>query len=229
MASIAWLVIGTNRYLDLALHCLESIRSNYRGSLDQGFILFTDQVEKCPFEWVKIVEIPHEPFPMVTINRYKYFNLFSKSLKKYDYIFYVDADMKFVCVGDEILGKRVVTHHPAFVHETGIKCSFDRNPRCMAWVPDSYQGPYFQNCFQGGEARVFLKMSRCLARRIKIDLRNKIMPLWHDESHMNWYMVHNSPTRVLHPGYAYPDWWQGFSFPRRIINIKKDAVSLRSR
>ena len=70
-------------------------------------------------------------------------------------------------------------------------------------------------------------MSRRLARRIKRDLKNHVMALWHDESHMNWYMIQNPPTRVLHPGYAYPDWWKGFNFPRRIINVKKDAVTLR--
>ena len=226
--TIAWLVIGTNRYLDLALDCLNSIKTHYHGSQEQEFILLTDQVEKCISDWVTPVAIPHEPFPMVTLNRYRYFNSNISLLGGYDYIFYVDADMKFVDVGDEILGERVVTLHPAFVHETSIKCTFDRNPECLAYVPDSYHGPYYQNCFQGGKATEFLKMSRRLARRIKRDLKNHVMPLWHDESHMNWYMIKNPPTRVLHPGYAYPDWWKGFNFPRRIINVKKDAMKLRA-
>ena len=224
---IAWLVIGTNHYLDLALECFESIRANYSGNQEQEFILFTNRSNECTLDWVKTVAIPHEPFPLVTLNRYKYFSSNRSLLKKYDYIYYVDADMQFVSVGDEILGKRVVTLHPAFVHEPSSKCTFDRNPKCLAYVPNSYHGPYYQNCFQGGESRDFLRMCRRLSRRIRVDLFNKVMPLWHDESHMNCYMIKNSPTRVLHPGYAYPDWWKGFNFQRRIINVKKDADSLR--
>ena len=33
MASIGWLVIGTNRYRDLAIRCLSTIRANYNGAL----------------------------------------------------------------------------------------------------------------------------------------------------------------------------------------------------
>ena len=76
--------------------------------------------------------------------------------------------------------------------------------------------------------REFLRMSRRLARRIRADLRRGVMPLWHDESHMNRYMVEHPPTRVLHPGYAFPEWWTGFRFPRRVIGVKKSNQELRA-
>ena len=228
MTTIGWLVIGTNRYSPLALRCLETIRANYRGALRSRFFLFTDAPRDCPHAWVEPIEVAHAAFPGISLQRYRYFNRHAQQLSQCDYLFYVDADMEFVAVGDEILGKRVVVTHPAFVNTVGADCPFDRNPACRASIPTDYQGPYFQNCFQGGESAEFLRMSRRLARRIRADLRDGVMPLWHDESHMNRYMLENPPTRVLHPGYAFPDWWQGFPFPRRIIGMKKDNQVLRA-
>ena len=227
MESIGWLVIGTNRYRDLAIRCLASIRANYKGALKSRYFLFTDHPEMCDPEWVHTFRVSHEQFPGISLKRYGHFHRRANYLASCTYLFYVDADMEFVEVGDEILGKRVVVQHPAFVNTPGPDCPFDRNPACRASIPNDYQGPYFQNCFQGGDSADFLKMSRRLARRIRADLRDGVMPLWHDESHMNRYMVEHTPTRVLHPGYAFPDWWKGFPFPRRVIGVKKSTQELR--
>ncbi|BEV35480.1 hypothetical protein [Synechococcus sp. M16CYN] len=228
MATIGWLVIGTNRYLSLALSCLESIQAHYSGALHSRFILFTDRPQVCSHSWVEVIDVPHEPFPGISLQRYHHFYRHANRLVDCDYLFYVDADMAFVDVGDEILGRRVVVTHPAFVNTQSVDCPFDRNPACRAQIPIEYQGPYFQNCFQGGERTDFLRMSRRLARRIRADLRSGVMPLWHDESHMNRYMLEYPPTRMLHPGYAYPEWWRGFSYPRRIISVKKNNQVLRA-
>ena len=228
MASIGWLVIGTNRYRDLAIRCLSTIRANYNGALSSRYLLFTDQPEACPHDWVETIRVEHEQFPGISLQRYRHFHRHASRLASCTYLFYVDADMEFVEVGDEILGKRVVVQHPAFVNTPAVDCPFDRNPACRASIPIEHQGPYFQNCFQGGESAEFLRMSRRLARRIRADLRRGVMPLWHDESHMNRYMVEHPPTRVLHPGYAFPEWWTGFRFPRRVIGVKKSNQELRA-
>jgi hypothetical protein len=33
---------------------------------------------------------------------------------------------------------------------------------------------------------------------------------------------------MLHPGYAYPEWWEGFPYQRRIIGVKKNDQDLRA-
>ena len=42
---IGWLVIGTNKYLELGVECLESIKEKYTGSQSQKFFLFTAKAE----------------------------------------------------------------------------------------------------------------------------------------------------------------------------------------
>ena len=45
---------------------------------------------------------------------------------------------------------------------------------------------------------------------------------------MNRFLLEVPPTRVLHPGYAFPEWWTGFRFPRRVIGGKKSNQELRA-
>ena len=208
MASIGWLVIGTNRYRDLAIRCLSTIRANYNGALSPRYLLFTDQPKACSHDWVE-----HEQFPGISLQRYRHFHRHASRLASCTYLFYVDADMEFVEVGDELLGKRVVVQHPAFVNTPAVDCPFDRNPACRASIPIEHQGPYFQNCFQGGESAEFLRMSRRLARRIRADLRRGVMPLWHDESHMNRYMVEHPPPGCSIPATPSLSGGPAFAFP----------------
>ena len=208
MASIGWLVIGTNRYRDLAIRCLSTIRANYNGALSPRYLLFTDQPKACSHDWVE-----HEQFPGISLQRYRHFHRHASRLASCTYLFYVDADMEFVEVGDELLGKRLVVQHPAFVNTPAVDCPFDRNPACRASIPSEHQGPYFQNCFQGGESAEFLRMSRRLARRIRADLRRGVMPLWHDESHMNRYMVEHPPPGCSIPATPSLSGGPAFAFP----------------
>lgn len=224
---IGWLVIGTNKYLELGVECLESIKEKYTGSQSQKFFLFTDRVDEVKQDWITTFEIEHEVFPYISMSRYRHFVSQKEVLKETDYLYYVDADSLFLSVGDEILGERVTTRHPGWFHRESIDCPFDRNPNSNAFVSYDYKGPYFQNCFQGGYTEEFLKMSEILAERTKMDLGNDVMPLWHDESHMNKYMSENPPTRILDPGYAYPENWR-IPFEQKIIGVSKNHDEIRS-
>ena len=166
-------------------------------------------------------------FPYISMSRYRHFVDKKEVLAEMDYLYYVDADSLFLNVGDEILGERVTTRHPGWFHRESIDCPFDRNPNSNAFVSYDYKGPYFQNCFQGGYSKEFLKMSEILAERTKMDLGNDVMPLWHDESHMNKYMSENPPTRILDPGYAYPENWR-IPFEQKIIGVSKNHDEIRS-
>ena len=227
MTSIAWVVIGTNHYLDLAVQCLNSIRCYYHGQCRQSFYLLTDRTSDVVEEWITVCPVRHERFPYISLRRYEHFMNIADELSGSSYIFYIDADMQFINVGDEILSDRVVVAHPAFYDKPSEKCSFDHNVLSKAFVPYDYQGPYFQNCFQGGVSGEFLSMSQCLSSRIQHDLENNQMALWHDESHMNWYMAEHPPSLILDPGYAYP-WWKDVPFEQKIKSLAKSDKDLRS-
>ena len=47
-------------------------------------------------------------------------------------------------------------------------------------------------------------MCREIKERIDADLRNRIIPIWHDESALNWYLLDKNP-KLLHPVYSWPE------------------------
>jgi hypothetical protein len=65
-----------------------------------------------------------------------------------------------------------------------------------------------------------MEMSNKLDFNIRVDLKNRIIAKWYDESHMNKYFIENPPKK-LHGGYAFPDpnrWPNQFSFKQKIIH-----------
>ena len=230
---IGWLIIGTHKYFELGLECIESIRKNYKGQHEQRYFFFTDRTDEVDDDGIETIHVEHETFPYISMRRYRHFTNHKELLSETDYLFYIDADMKFEDVGDEILEHRVATRHPGFWRTHPDHCTFDRNPQCNAYVPYGYMGPYFQNCFQGSETQEILQMSELLATRTDEDLSKGIIPLWHDESHMNKYMSENPPTKILDPGYAYckhleKEFALDTNFSIKVWSLDKDHAEIRS-
>ena len=64
---------------------------------------------------------------------------------------------------------------------------------------------YYAGGFNGGKTKEFLKMSEVIADRVTKDLEKGVIALWHDESHMNRYMIDNPPTLSLTPSYCFAE------------------------
>ena len=77
---------------------------------------------------------------------------------------------------------------------------------------------YYQGCFNGGRSIEFMKMSNILANNIDKDLNNDIIPLWHDESQLNWYYKDLAPL-TLPCNYIWPESWDS---PIERIMIQRD-------
>jgi hypothetical protein len=55
---------------------------------------------------------------------------------------------------------------------------------------------------------------------INNDLKNNIMPIWHDESALNWYFLNKTPL-LVDCSYAYPESWE-IPFKKKIIQRDKN-------
>mgnify|MGYP002224187724 FL=1 len=83
--------------------------------------------------------------------------------------------------------------------------SYDRNPRCTAYIPYNCGRDYVSGGLNGGTSAAFLAMCKELDRRTEQDIRNGVVPLWHDESQLNRYAAeHPGSYRLLPPTYWYP-------------------------
>jgi histo-blood group ABO system transferase len=213
--NIGLIVIATNKYIEFVPQLVASVEKNFLKNHNVEIFLFTNQ----PFKGdVTVIPTEHRPWPWMTLGRYHLIQTLKEYPKK-DYYYYIDADMLVIdTVGDEILGNRVAAIHGKFKKKPG---NFDRNPLSLAYVPPEITNPYFCGGFQGGGN--YLNDAKELAKRIDADYNNRIIALWHDESHWNRYCLDNPPDVILSHQYCSQK-----EKDAKILIVKKDALSIRT-
>jgi len=230
---ICILTIATNKYIQFVERLLNNIEEHFLNGHEIECLLFTDHEIEESSDNVKISQIEHEPWPMPTLKRYNYFVKEKDFISKFDYCYYFDVDMSIVSeVGDEVLSNLVATQHPYQSFCPKGDRSYDRNPQSLAYVPVGDEGEnYYAGGFNGGSTKRFLEMSEILADRVTKDLENGVVALWHDESHMNRYLIDNPPSLSLTPSYCFPEeQFQNIDYPfsAKIVALKKNHNELRS-
>lgn len=198
-------LIATNKYISFLDVLCPSIDSNFFKNSDVDVLVHTnreipDNLKTHPrINFLKNV-ISHEDWPMTTLKRFHYFLSSAEIQTEYDYCFYIDVDSKFIGeIKEEILPASGIigTIHPCLFTGQGTP---DRNPASTAYIPHGANNRYFCGGFFGGKSEDFIKMSSIIKSNIDSDLKNGVMALWHDESHLNRYLFDNPPALILdHP------------------------------
>ena len=199
MIGLILIATGGERYTQFVRPLISSAEKFFP---EHEVVLFTDEVSFNYGADVH-VEIPSLGWPRATLMRYHQMLGHRDVLDKYSHLFYCDIDMLFVSKiePEEILadGITAVTH-------PGFPQSFERNLKSTACVPESSGSlPYYQGCLVGGETNAFFAMLETITRNIDTDDKNGVMAIWHDESHLNRYLIDNPPAEVLSPAYAFPE------------------------
>ena len=232
---IGLLVICLGKYDVFIPTLLQSVNRNFMINHDVTFFCFTDhkfpnKKGKINIKTININSEEYMPFfPMATLKRYHIFDKYKEQLKEMDYLFYCDADMRFVGeVGDEILPDTetglVATEHPGFYG--GRRGTYETRPESTAYVSEAEGECYFAGGFNGGTAEAFLEMSKTIKERVDKDLEKGIIAIWHDESQTNRYLIDNKPN-ILNPSYCYPESWE-LPFEKKLLALDKNHSEIRS-
>lgn len=230
---IAFLLIGTNKYLKLARNCADSLMRQVQiPDCKVTCHIFTNipklHMFHDPYEYH---HVDHNPWPLVTLLRYQYFCQYATGLVDYDYIYYIDADMEAVApIGNEILGNLVACEHPGLWGRPGKAQPYERNQHSAAFIdPQLYYNNYYFGALQGGKRENFLKMCDTLRQWINEDLSKNFIPVWHDESMMNKYMMENPPDVILNRfEFAHVEKWFGSATEKvKIRTLEKDHAAIR--
>lgn len=163
------------------------------------------------------IDQPAYDWPLSTMKRFAIFLTQEKALEQLDYLFFFNANLtcREVITPEEFLPRPqqgeqlLLVQQPGFWNKKPMFYSYDRNPRCTAYIPYNCGRDYVSGGLNGGTSAAFLAMCKELDRRTEQDIRNGVVPLWHDESQLNRYAAeHPGSYRLLTPAYWYPEGWQ---------------------
>lgn len=157
-------------------------------------------------------------WPLPTLLRYNLFLQQEEYIKDFDYLFYIDVDMRITdWIGEEILGNGLTAaQHPMYALRQNLYPPYEPNPQSTAYIPlpgrfleqnsqKRFEPLYYAGGFQGGKTEDFIKAMKVMRARIEKDFNNNYIARWNDESHWNRYLYEVSPIVVLDPSYIYPD------------------------
>lgn len=222
--NIGILIICTGKYETFFNGLFESSEKFFLNNHNKTYYVFTDA--EIP-DNDKIIKIEQENlgWPGNTLKRFEMFNKVKNMLLSQDYLFFLNANMQFLdYVNEEIIPYEkndflMGVRHPGFFDKPKESFTYERRKESVFHIPYNKGKYYYQGCFNGGKSDKFLQMSKKLAEMINIDLSNKIMPIWHDESALNWFYLNKSPL-IVDCDYAYPEDWD-IPFTKKILQRNK--------
>lgn len=244
---VAFLFVCINPlYWQYARQIIEDCRARLLPGHKVDFLLWSDLPEDIPLG-AKLFPTPSIAWPQGTLFRYHFFLKQEEILKKYDYLFYLDVDMRIVdVVGDEIMGEGLtMAEHPMYALAKQFYPPYEPNPESEAYIPrlsvtldeggkKRLKPLYAAGGFQGGKTEPFIKAMKVMKERIDKDFQKNYIAIWNDESHWNKYLFeyvtnNEGHLTVLPPAYVYPDslineyyvpiWGQ--NYPPKIVTLTK--------
>lgn len=152
-------------------------------------------------------------WPNNTLKRFHIFlSIKEQLMKETDYVFFCNANLLFMQpVNNEILPPAnsnglVGTLHPGFFNKSNREFTYERNPLSTAYIAEGAGEHYYAGGFSGGKTKEYIQLCEILKARIDQDTSNKLIAVWHDESHVNRYFL-DIPPMTLSPAYLYPEGW----------------------
>lgn len=231
--------------------CIDSLKKFFLKGHQVDFLLWSDMPKDYDCGATKIIPTESYGWPLPTLMRYNIFLREEKLLEDYDFLIYVDADMKAVSrIGDEILGDLIVAQHPMYAIKQGYIPPYEPNPKSRSFInrlgriivengAKRFEPLYLAGGLQGGRTDCFIKAMKKMKEMIDEDfVKNSYSPIWNDESVWNAYLFENNPllenVTVLNPSYVYPDslineyyrqvWGRNF-VPKLITITKKSSLT----
>ena len=146
MKKVAALYMCTGQYLKLWPEFLASAEKYLLKQCEVHYFVFTDadhlEGEESNSRVHRIFQKP-QPWPYTTLKRFEIFLQIEDALKKFDYIYFFNANCEFKApITEEMFLPRPEKHekmvfvlHPCFYTWYNYEFTYDRNPRSKAFIP----------------------------------------------------------------------------------------------
>ncbi|XP_041580940.1 histo-blood group ABO system transferase isoform X3 [Vulpes lagopus] len=169
----------------------------------------------------------------VSMHRMEMISNFSQQrfLHEVDYLVCMDVDMKFCDhMGVEILSPLFGTLHPGFYGAAREAFTYERRLQSQAYIPRDEGDFYYAGGFFGGSVVKVLQLTTACHQAMVVDQANRLEAMWHDESHLNRYLLDHKPTKVLSPEYLWDRQklgWPPVMKKLRFVAVPKGRLDIR--
>ena len=229
---IAILYIATGRYIVFWKDFYKSAQKYLLKNYEKEYFVFTDNTD-FPFKNepnVHYINQPNLGWPDNTLMRFDMFLRQKDNLQNFDYIYFFNANMEFKSeVGEEFLPDEsglVMGLHSGLYKNKPDEFTYDRNPESTAYIPYGEGKYYVQGCLNGGRRDEYLKLCQTCSDNVHTDKKKNIIALWHDESHLNKYVL-DKPFKLLPCNYLYPEKWNLPEFKKNIKIVQTNKTKLK--
>lgn len=226
--------IGTGKYLNFLPKYYENIEKYFLPNSEKTFLIFTDGELNDTPENMKVYYQEHLEWPYITLKRFEIIQKAKSEIEKCDWFVFLDADALVI---DEITEEEFFdnsklffgVHHPCHYLQMSphdkFPGAFETNIMSSAFVGDSSDtSVYYQGCLWGGKVPEVVRMIEKLDKKVNEDLSHNIVAVWHDESHLNRFLIDNKfQVKTLGPEFAFPEIFEQYcEFDKKIIHLAKD-------
>ena len=205
------LVIALGRYTEFWAELFTSCEKYFLPNFQKEYYIFTDS-ENLKYKNRNNVHQIYQKklgWPFDTMMRFDMFLSQKAELQKLDYLYFLNINL--VCrkvVGEEILPTEIndglmVCSHPGYYNRPRQLFPYDNNPNSTAYIPPNHGTHYAPGGFNGGTSKAFLELAEICSKNVHIDLSKNIIATWHDESHLNKYILDKKPL-IMPINYMYP-------------------------
>ena len=210
---IAILYIATGRYICFWENFYQSMERLFLPSFEKTYFMFTDHTDLEYPKNVICTYVGQLPWPGPTLKRFDFFWRVHDQLKKYDFTFFLNANMLPIReIGPEILPdskqKLMLVDHFYWSGQPRERWPYDTNPYSTACILPTEGNHYVMGGFNGGITQDYLHLIETLKKNTEIDEQKGIVAAWHDESHLNRYLIdyvkNGGTPLILNSKYAYP-------------------------
>lgn len=215
MAKVGILYIALGRYTVFWDEFYESCERHLLHA-DKHYFIWTDNpTDAMRRDNVTIIPAQKRGWPYDSLMRFEMFYAHKKELSKFDYLFFFNANFKFVNDTDlsEIAPREWDSGLCASLHpgrhgdiwrDTPDGFPYERRKESTAYVPYGVGRHYVCGAFNGGTADAFLEMCRALSKNVQADIKNGINAVVDDESHLNAYLA-TRDFLLCGRAYGYPE------------------------
>lgn len=232
-------VIATNRYVEFLPDLLKSIDRFVLQGQEVEAVVFTnelDYVEKISLDLkrikIRIVAIAPYSWPDASLLRYKIFEE-HQDLLLGKHIMYMDADTVVVqSISLDMLDNALSSYEVALVQHPGyfnrslfvrwvLKTKFgpwETNRASAAFVRFSQRNKYVCGGVWFGTRKAIIPLVAYLSNSVAQDQKQNLVAKWHDESHLNMWLVKNH-ANLLEPRWAFAPGYKNLKALTPLIEV----------